>query len=111
MRLLAPSATITLPPASIAGERGQLKAAAAPAPSAHAAVPEPASVVTTPARVTRRTRWATWSTKATTSFDEMAMPLIPFVNVAAVPTPLALPDAPLPASDVATPASVTTRMR
>jgi len=56
-RRLAPSATTTLPAASTATARGSAKATPAPRPSAHAAVPFPASVVTSPAGVIARITW------------------------------------------------------
>ena len=54
MRRFPPSATRTFPEASMATERGLLNAAVPLLASVQAADPDPAKVVTTPARVTLR---------------------------------------------------------
>jgi hypothetical protein len=56
-RWLKESATSTAPLGSTATPRGELKEAAAPAPSAKAPSPLPASVLTKPPGVTRRSLW------------------------------------------------------
>jgi hypothetical protein len=66
MRLFALSAKTMLPPASTATPQGWKNEAPPPAPSANAVSPLPAIVLTTPAGVTRRTRWLLVS--ATTRF-------------------------------------------
>jgi len=57
MRSLDLSATMTLPLLSTATPEGSLNEAPAPVPSANAADPLPASVVTTPPGETLRMRW------------------------------------------------------
>jgi hypothetical protein len=61
MRWLYESATYTVPLESTATPSGESKEALVPKPSANAADPLPAKVVTTPPGVTLRTLWLPWS--------------------------------------------------
>ena len=96
-RLFPPSATITFLDVSIATDTGLLNAAALPVPSCHAAVPDPASVVTTPERVINLMRFPPPSATITLSLESMVMPL-GVRKEADAPIPLLEEDAPLPAS-------------
>jgi hypothetical protein len=109
-RLFTPSTTITFPTKSIATDLGPLNAAVMPFPSVHAAIPDPASVVTTPERVTTRIRCPDSSGTITLSFESIVMPLGRLI-VADVPMPLIEVAAPFPASVDTNPDGVTTRMR
>ena len=99
-RLLKYSVTAMRPSASTATPAGSLKAALALAPSAHAAAPLPATVLTTPSGVTRRTRLTPPSATIKLLALSMAMRMSPW-NAAAVPSPSTHARAPLPASVVA----------
>jgi hypothetical protein len=90
--------------------RGPLNAAAIPVPSSHVAVPDPASVVTTPARVTKRMRLPINSATITLSLESVVMPL-GLLKVADVPMPLIEDATALPASVETIPDDVTIRTR
>jgi len=93
---------------STATDRGPLNAAAAPSPSSHEAVADPASVVTTPERVTIRI--SAPSAIITLSFASISIPLRP-LKVADVPIPLTKLPTPFPASVETDPVGVTMRIR
>ena len=107
--LLAESATNTFPELSTAMPIGRLKDALVIAPSANAAEPPPASVVTTPVEDTLRMRLLPVSATNTLPALSTAIPS-GLLNVAAEAFPLADPPTPLPATVVTTPAEVTIRM-
>ena len=75
-------------PGSVATAAGLLKLAAAPVPSAQAAAPLPARVLTRPEEVTALMRWLLWSATSTTEASPAATPAGP-LKVAAVPWPSA----------------------
>ena len=112
MRLLKAShTTMTLLEGITAIPCGLLKLAAEPVPSAKAALPLPASVVTTPRGVTSRMRL--FHVSATTMMPLEGSTTTPFgpLNLAAAPVPSAKVALPLPASVVTTPRGVTSLMR
>ena len=111
MRLLYQSAKKTLPMESTATPQGPHSDAPVPVPSANAAEPLPASVLTTPPGVTLRMRLFDESPTITLPLESKATPK-GLLNLAAVPVPSDAPDTPpLPASVVTTPKGVTLRIR
>ena len=110
MRLFPVSEMKTFPAVSTATPRGKLKAAFVPVPSANAADPLPAKVLTTPPGDTLRMRWLEESTTNTLPMESMDTPQGP-LNEALVPAPSAKAAVPLPASVDTTPPGVILRMR
>lgn len=110
MRLFPVSATTTLPAGSTATPYGPAKAALVPAPSANPAAPPPASRLTRPPGVTKRTQWLSTSATNTLPPASTATPRGP-LKAAAVPTPFAKPAPAAPARVDTTRAGLTARMR
>jgi hypothetical protein len=100
MRRFPASATYIEPSASTGTAHGKLNEAAAPCPSAKLGLPEPATVVTRPAKVMRRTRCPLWSQTSTVVEIGSTDKPIGVVNHAAVPCPSTHPAVPLPASEL-----------
>ena len=113
MRWLPVSATtITLLEGITATPLGFLKLAAAPTPSAKAALPLPASVVTTPSEiVTSRILWLNSSATTIKLLEGITATPVGLLKLAAAPMPSAKAPLPLPASVVTTPRGVTMRIR
>lgn len=109
MRLPSYSATAKSPFENKAISAGPLKDAPVPLPSTEAAVPEPASVVTTRDGEMRRIRSFPYSATAMLPLASIATPA-GSEKSAEVPTPLAYPDT-LPAIVETTPSGVINRMR
>ena len=110
MRLLAWSATKILLLASMSTLLGRENEAPAPVPSANAADPLPAKVVTTPPGVTLRTRWLSLSATKALLDASMVKPQGP-LNEAVAPVPSKNVAVPLPASKVTEPAGEILRIR
>ena len=110
MRLFPESPMKTFPAVSTATPRGALKEAPVPVPSANAADPLPARVLTTPPGVTLRMRLLAESATNTLPMESVDTPQ-QLPNEALVPAPSAKAAVPLPASVDTTPPGVILRMR
>jgi hypothetical protein len=112
MRLFDESATTISPLEETAATAlGPLKLAAVPVPSANAALPLPASVVTTPRGVTRRMRLLFGSATTITPLEGITSSPKGKWKLAAARVPSANAAVPLPARVVTTPRGDTSRMR
>ena len=110
IRSLPLSATYTFPAASVPNPKGSLNEAAVPVPLVLPAIPLPAKVLTTPAGVIIRIKLLPKSATKTLPEGSVVIP-IGLLNDAAVPVPLALPAAPLPAKVLTIPAGVILRIK